>query len=98
MSLLEIQNALASLTTLVHETEVNHKKRADEHEDRLDKRITEITQAFSNQSSALQLEFETLKDNTKTEITETNKRMDKETEITTSSLTKEASSSKIQLI
>ena len=57
MSLLEIQNALASLTTLVHETEVNHKKRADEHEDRLDKRITEITQAFSNQSSALQLEF-----------------------------------------
>ena len=95
MSLLEIQNALASLTTLVHETEVNHKKRADEHEDRLDKRITEITQAFSNQSSALQLEFETLKDNTMTEITETNKRIDKETEVITSFINNHAESAKL---
>ena len=95
MSLLEIQNALASLTTLVHKTEVNHKKRADEHEDRLDKRITEITQAFSNQSSALQLEFETLKDNTMTEITETNKRIDKETEVITSFINNHGESAKL---
>ena len=95
MSLLDIQNALASLTTLVNETEVNHKKRADEHESRLDKRISEITQAFSNQSSALKLEFETLKDNTRTEITETNNRIDKETEVITSFINNHAESAKL---
>ena len=95
MSLLDIQNALASLTTMVNETEVNHKKRADEHESRLDKRISEITQAFSNQSSALKLEFETLKDNTRTEITETNNRIDKETEVITSFINNHAESAKL---
>ena len=70
-------------------------KWADEHEDRLDKRITEITQAFSNQSSALQLEFETLKDNTMTEITETNKRIDKETEVITSFINNHGESAKL---
>ena len=95
MSILDIQNALASLTTMVNETEVNHKKRADEHESRLDKRISEITQAFSNQSSALKLEFETLKDNTRTEITETNNRIDKETEVITSFINNHAESAKL---
>ena len=95
MSLLDIQNALASLTTKFDESEDNHKKRSEEHETRLDKRISDITQVFSNQSSALQLEFETLKDNTRMAITETNQRIDKETEVITSFINNHAESAKI---
>ena len=95
MSLVDIQNALASLTTLVHETEVNHKKRADEHEERLDKRLAEITQTFSNQNSALQLDLETFKDNTKIEIIETNKKIDKEAEATNSFMNNLAESARL---
>ena len=95
MSLLDIQNALASLTTKFDESEDNNKKRSEEHETRLDKRISDLTQVFSNQSSALQLEFETLKDNTRMAITETNKRIDKETEVITSFINNHAESAKL---
>ena len=95
MSLVELQNALAVLTTLVTENEANHNKRAADHESKLDKRLSEITQTFSNQNSSLKLDLETLTDNTKKEIIAANKKIDKETEIITSFINNHAESAKL---
>ena len=85
MSLVELQKALADLTKLVTDNEVNYNRRSSDlsnlvhaNDVKQDKRFSDLTETFANQNSSLKLKVETLTDNTKKEFTAANAKIDKE--------------------